>query len=120
MNGWTRLYYNSCKKNNKIKVYGLQDLAIKSCATMVGKFGPSEMFIVIEEEGVKNAYQSNATIDSNNSEDEAKVATDLLNIAGTFQVVFAPIPTTSMGLFEPFPRFYVEMPPNLPTLTNNQ
>jgi hypothetical protein len=28
----------------KIRVKGLLDLAIKSCAIMVGKFGPSEVF----------------------------------------------------------------------------
>jgi hypothetical protein len=32
--------------------------------------------------------------ESNNNGDEAKVATNLLNIVGTFQAVFAPTPTT--------------------------
>jgi len=43
-----------------------------------------------------------------------------LNIVGTFQAVFGPTPTTSMGPFEPSPRFYVETSPNPPTPTNNQ
>jgi hypothetical protein len=39
---------------------------------MVGKFGPSEVFTTTKEEGVENAYQSNATKDSNNNGDETK------------------------------------------------
>jgi hypothetical protein len=108
------------KKNDKIRVQGLQNVAIKSCATMVGKFGPSEVFTIVEEEGAENAYQSNATINSNNNGDEVEVAIDLLNIAGTFQAIFTPTPSTLVGPFELSPRFYVEMPPNPPTPTNNQ
>jgi len=43
-----------------------------------------------------------------------------LNIVGTFQAIFAPTPMTSVGPFEPFPHFYVEMPPDPPISTNNQ
>jgi len=43
-----------------------------------------------------------------------------LNIVSTFQAIFGPTPTISMGPFEPSPRFYVETSPNPPTPTNNQ
>ncbi len=43
------------KLNNKIRIQGLWDLAMNSIA-MVGKFGPNEVFITIEEKGIENAY----------------------------------------------------------------
>jgi hypothetical protein len=43
-----------------------------------------------------------------------------LNITGTFQVVFNPIPTTSTSPFEPSSHFYVEMPQSFATPTNNK
>jgi hypothetical protein len=49
---------------------------------MVGKFGPSDVFTVIEEEEHELSYHLDATYESNNS--EAKSAMKLLNIARTF------------------------------------
>jgi hypothetical protein len=49
---------------------------------MVGKFGPSDVFTVTEEEEHELSYHSNATYESSNN--EAKYAIKLLNIAGTF------------------------------------
>jgi len=43
-----------------------------------------------------------------------------LNIVGTFQIISSVVPTTSMGPFEPFTNFYVEIPLNLPTPMDNQ
>jgi hypothetical protein len=49
---------------------------------MDGKFGQSDVFIVTKEEEHKLSYHSNATYESSNN--EAKFAIKLLNIAGTF------------------------------------
>jgi hypothetical protein len=86
---------------------------------MVGKFSPNEVFITTKEKGSENAYQLDATKDSNNSGDEVEATSDLLNIVGIFQVILAPIRTTSTSPFEPFTHFYVEMPHILATPTNN-
>jgi hypothetical protein len=67
---------------------------------MVGKFGLNQVFIVVEEEGTKIAYQSHVTNSTNNG-DEAEVATDLLNITNTFQAIPNPIPTTSTNASKP-------------------
>jgi Zn-dependent membrane protease YugP len=76
------------------------------------------VFSITKKEGVKNAYQSYATKNSSNSGDEVEVATNLLNIVGSFQIIFAPTPTTLMGPFEPS-TFYVEIPLNPPTPIDN-
>jgi hypothetical protein len=86
---------------------------------MVGKFGPSEVFIVVEKEGAINAYQLDAT-DSNNNRDEIEATINLLNIASIFQAILNLVPTTSTNAFEPIVCFYVEMPQNPTTPTNNQ
>jgi nitrate reductase NapE component len=39
--------------NSRFRVYGIWPLNL---AAMVGKFGLSEVFIVVEEEGAENAY----------------------------------------------------------------
>jgi hypothetical protein len=43
-----------------------------------------------------------------------------LNIIGTFQANFDPIPTTSTSPFEPSSHFYVEMPQSFVTPINYQ
>jgi nitrate reductase NapE component len=56
------------KKTIKLgfKVCGIWPL---NSIAMVGKFGPNKVFIIIEEERAKNAYQSSAIENSNNSRD---------------------------------------------------
>ncbi len=44
-------------------------------ATMVGKFGPIELFIAANEEDLGNSYHSNTIVQTNKNEDEVKVAT---------------------------------------------
>jgi hypothetical protein len=55
---------------------------------------------------------------SSKSGNEVEVATNLLNIVGNFQIIFAPAPTTLVGPFEPS-SFYVEIPLNPPTPIDN-
>jgi hypothetical protein len=43
------------RRNNKIKLQSLRIWPLNP-KTMVGKFCPSEVFTIIEEEGAKNAY----------------------------------------------------------------
>jgi hypothetical protein len=69
-------------------------------ATMVGKFALSEVFTIVKEEGVENAYQSNAT-NFSNSGDKVEVAIDLLNITNIFQAIPNLAPTTSTNASEP-------------------
>jgi hypothetical protein len=87
---------------------------------LVLKIGPSEVFSIIEEEESENAYQPYAIEDSSNNGDEVEVATNLLNIVGTFQIIYSLVPTTLMGPFEPSTHFYVEIPLNPPTPIDNQ
>jgi hypothetical protein len=49
---------------------------------MVGKFGPSDVFIAIEEEEHELSYHLDAIDESSNN--EVEVAIKLLNIVGTF------------------------------------
>ncbi len=107
------------KKTIKLgfKVCGIWPL---NSIAMVGKFGPNKVFIIIEEERAKNAYQSSAIENSNNSRDQAKVAIHLLNIVGVFQVILELAPIASTSPYEPSVCFYVEMPISPPTPINNQ
>jgi hypothetical protein len=69
------------KENIKLgfRVYGIWPL---NPSTMVGKFGPSDVFNTTKEEEHELSYHSDATYEFNNS--EVKVATKLLNI-GPFE-----------------------------------
>jgi hypothetical protein len=49
------------------------------------KFGPSEVFTIVEEEDLGNSNHLDKTLQTNNSEDEVKAPTELLNIARTFK-----------------------------------
>ncbi len=62
-----------------IKVVGIWPL---NHTTMVGKFGPSDVFIAIEEEEHELSYHLDAIDESSNN--EVEVAIKLLNIVGTF------------------------------------
>jgi hypothetical protein len=42
---------------------------------MVGKFGPIELFITAKEKDLGNSYHSNTIVQTNENEDEVKVAT---------------------------------------------
>jgi hypothetical protein len=83
------------------------------------KFGPNEVFTTREEEDLGNPYNLNVIAQTNNSEDEAEVAIDLLNIAGTFQRVVIVTRTKVECPFSPTPCYYVEMPCNLVAPTTN-
>jgi hypothetical protein len=52
---------------------------------MAIKFGPSEVFSTINEEDLGNSNHLNTIMQTNNSEDEAKAPTKLLNITKTFK-----------------------------------
>jgi hypothetical protein len=75
----------SLKKEN-IK-FGLKVCEIWSLNSMAMaiKFGPNEVFITIEEKDLGNSNHLNTTMQTNNSEDEAKAPTKLLNIAKTLK-----------------------------------
>jgi hypothetical protein len=49
------------------------------------KFGPSEVFTIVEEKDLRNSNHLNITMQTNNNEDEAKAPTKLLNITRTFK-----------------------------------
>jgi hypothetical protein len=49
------------------------------------KFGPSEVFTIVEEEDLGNSNHLNTIMQTNNCEDEVKTLTKLLNIARTFK-----------------------------------
>jgi hypothetical protein len=42
---------------------------------MTGKFGPSEVFTIVEEKDLGNSYHSDTIVQTNDNEDEAKIAT---------------------------------------------
>ncbi len=42
---------------------------------MIGKFGPSEVFTTAEEDDPGNSYHLDTIVQTNDNEDEAKVAT---------------------------------------------
>jgi hypothetical protein len=73
---------------------------------MVGKFSPSEEFIMKFFLNHKN-YPSNATNESNDIENE--VATKLLNIARTFQATPMATPTTLKCHSSPISRYFVKV-----------
>ncbi len=54
------------------RVCGIQPLNLLA---IVGKFGPSEMFIATKEDDHENSYQSNATNESSNNGHEIEVVT---------------------------------------------
>jgi hypothetical protein len=85
---------------------------------MVGKFGPNEMFIIIEKEDNENSYQSNVTNESNNNGDEVKATIEMLNIVGIFQLMSTTIPTSECSS-SPTIDYYVKMPYIFTTPTNN-
>jgi hypothetical protein len=70
---------------------------------MARKFGPSEVFTATEEEDLKNSYHSYTTLQTNDNEDEAKIATKLLNIAKTFQGIAIVTPTKTKCPSSPAP-----------------
>jgi hypothetical protein len=76
------------------------------------------VFSIAKEEGIENAYQSYATKNSNKNGNEVEVATNLLNIVGNFQIIFAFAPTILVGPFEPS-SFYVKIPLKAPTPIDN-
>jgi hypothetical protein len=73
---------------------------------MVGKFSPSEEFIMKLKKNHKN-YHSNATNESSDIENE--VATKLLNIARTFQAMPMATPTTVKCHSSPISRYFVKV-----------
>jgi len=75
---------------------------------VVGKFGPSEMFITTKKENCENSYQSNVTNEFNNNGDEVKVAIEMLNIVGIFQPMSTTIPICKCSS-SPTTDYYVEM-----------
>jgi hypothetical protein len=75
---------------------------------MVGKFGPSEMFITTKKENHENSYQSNVTNESSNNGDEVKATIEMLNIVGIFQPMFTTIPTFECSS-SPATNYYVKM-----------
>lgn len=83
------------------------------------KFGPNEVFTIIEEEDLGNSYHLNAIVQTNDNEDEAKVAINLLNIAGTFLGVVILNCTKVESPSSSTPHYYVEMPCSLTTPTTN-
>ncbi len=90
------------------------DLATKSCS-----YG----WKVWSKRGIhycKRGRSRKCILISRKNGDEAEVIIDLLNIVRIFQAIPTLAPTTSISPFEPFIHFYVEMPHNPPTSTNNQ
>ncbi len=84
---------------------------------MVGKFGPSDVFITTKEEEHENSYHLNAIDESNNNEAETTI--ELLNIVGTFQATILTTPSMSNCPSSPMSCYYVEMPHSFATPTNN-
>jgi hypothetical protein len=82
---------------------------------MTIKFGPNEVFAIVEEEDFKNSNHLDTTMETNNSEDEGKALTKLLNIA---RIVIVS-PTRVECPFSPTPHYYVEMSCRPTTLTTN-
>jgi hypothetical protein len=84
-NGWAKLCNNLWEKKNikfgfrVFKIWPLNSVA------MATKFIPSEVFTTIEEEDLGNSNHLDTTMQTNNSEDETKAPTKLLNIARTFK-----------------------------------
>ncbi len=74
------------------------------------KFGPNEVFTIVKEEDPGNSYHLDAMVQTSDSEDEAEVAIDLLNIARTFQGVVIVIRTKIECPSSSSPHYYVEMP----------
>ncbi len=72
-------------------------------AAIVGKFGPNDVFIAIEKEITKSAYQLDVAKYSSNNGNEVEVATNLLNIASIFQMVPTLAPTTSTSPSKLYP-----------------
>jgi hypothetical protein len=80
----------SLKKENiksRCKVYGIWPL---NPTTMVGKFGPNDVFIVAKEEEHELSYYLNATNECRTM--KLKLSQSLLNIARTFQAELQTIP----------------------------
>ncbi len=80
----------SLKKENtksRCKVYGIWPL---NPTTMVGKFGPNDVFIVAKEEEHELSYYLNATNECRIV--RLKLSQNLLNIAMTFQAKLQTIP----------------------------
>jgi len=69
------------KENNKLR-FRVSQIWRLNLVAIVGKFGPSDVFIVVEEEEHELSYHSNSIYESNNN--EAKTTTKLLNITRTF------------------------------------
>jgi hypothetical protein len=86
---------------------------------MAIKFGPNEVFTTVGEEDLGNSNHLDPTMQTDNSEDEAKAPTKLLNITRTFQGIAIVTPTRVECPFSPTPHYYVEMPCNLTTLASN-
>jgi hypothetical protein len=102
------------KKENMKLGFKVSRIWPLNLTTMVGKFGPSDVFTIIEKEEHEVTYHSNAIYESNNN--ETKAATKLLNITRTFQAKF---PTILHCPPSPMPHYYVEMPNNLNIIANN-
>jgi len=105
----------SLKKENvklRFKVFGIWPL---NPATMVEKFSPGDVFIVIKEGKHEVSYHSNAIDEYSNNEVEA--TKKLLNITKTFQVELS---TTFDCPPSPMPCYYVEMSNNFNITTNNR
>jgi len=73
-------------KNENIK-FGFKVCEIRSLNSMATaiNFGPNEVFIIVEEKDLGNSNHLNTTMQTNNSEDEVKTPTKLLNIAKTLK-----------------------------------
>lgn len=86
------LQQSSQKENikSRFRVFRIWPLNL---IAMVGKFGPSDVFITTKEEEHENSYHLNAIDESNNNEAETTI--ELLNIVGTFQATILATPSMS-------------------------
>jgi hypothetical protein len=72
----------SLKKGNMKSRFRVSIIWPLNHVAMVGKFGPSDVFIATKEKEHELSYHSNATDESSNN--ETNVVIKLLNIIGTF------------------------------------
>jgi len=99
------LQQSSQKENikSRFRVFRIWPLNL---ITMVGKLGPSDVFITTREEEHENSYHLNAIDESNNN--EAKTTIELQNIVGTFQAIVLATPSMSNCPFSPMSCYYVK------------
>ncbi len=107
------------KEKIKSRFTILWNLTIESCNHGWKVWSKWLVFTIIKKEHHENSYQIDATNKFNKSGHEAKATTKFLNILETFQQMPTTTTITSKFPFSPTTCYYVEMPCNPNTLTNN-